>query len=210
MIWETALYPVPYLEAVSYMEQYVESMLSRKSPDLLWFLEHPPLYTQGTSSHGSLDYKDPSQPLPFPIYPTGRGGRTTYHGPGQRILYSMIDLKRLYSAPSVHAYIQSLQNWVVVVLDELGIKSFLANDPGVWVSNPNGSLGPLKIASFGIRIRRWVTFHGLSLNVAPNLSHFEPIFPCGAQGAVTSLQALGVDISPLEIDSLFKKNCPFL
>lgn len=176
--------------------------------ELVWLLEHPPLYTAGTSARPE-DLIDPGR---FPVFPTGRGGQFTYHGPGQRVAYVMLDLKR--RGPDIRAYVQALEEWVIDALASLGVKGDRRTGRvGIWVVRPDGR--EEKIAAIGVRVRRWVSFHGVSINVAPDLSHYLGIVPCGireteaAPFGVTSLEALGTDAGMPELDralaSSFKK-----
>ncbi len=210
MLWENSTHPVPYGEAVAKMESHVKSIISGRGHNLVWFLEHPPLYTQGTDPRATEDIKNSFDELPFPIYPAGRGGRLTYHGPGQQVVYCIIDLKRLYEPPSIHTYLNALQTWVITLLKEVGIEGFtIPSSPGIWVIDPLDSTKSLKIASFGIRVRKWVAFHGFSLNVTPDLTHFNPIVPCGNDSGMTSLHALGITISKELLHRTLQEKCPF-
>jgi lipoyl(octanoyl) transferase len=187
--WAVSHGLVDYTTAVQAMEERVAQIRAGEAPQLIWLLEHPPLYTAGTSARDD-DLLDPTR---FPVHRTGRGGQYTYHGPGQRVVYVMLDLK--WHSSDVRAFVQRLEQWVIDSLAMLGVEGHLRPDRiGVWV--PRLELGEGredKIASIGIRVRRWVTFHGLSLNVAPVLEHFDGIVPCGLEGyGVTSLADLGV------------------
>ena len=187
------------------MEQRVEDILAGTASELVWLLEHPPLYTAGTSAQ-------PSDLLssPFPVYAAGRGGQYTYHGPGQRVAYVMLDLKKR-SAMDVRRYVASLEQWIIATLAQFGVQGFVREGRvGVWVSQDSeignqGTWHEAKIAAIGIRIRKWVTFHGICLNVAPDLSHYNGIVPCGIREfGVTSLKALGVNASMEAVDSALK------
>lgn len=185
MEWWHSETPVPYETATAVMEAQVAGIRRGDAPPALWLLEHPPLYTAGTSARES-DLLDPGR---FPVHATGRGGQFTYHGPGQRVAYVMIDLKR--RGGDVRAYVRDLESWVIASLERLGVTGERRDDRiGIWVDRGGGRED--KIAAIGVRIRRWVTYHGIALNVAPDLSHFDGIVPCGVQGhGVTSLADLG-------------------
>ncbi|WP_439815677.1 lipoyl(octanoyl) transferase LipB [Zavarzinia sp. CC-PAN008] len=194
VLWDVAAHPVSYPEALARMEARVADIRAGRAPELAWAVEHPPLYTAGTSA-------DPSElvrPDRFPVFQAGRGGRFTYHGPGQRVVYVMLDLKR--RKPDVRAFVHDLEDWLIATLDRFGVRGERRADRiGVWVVLPGG--GEAKIAALGIRVRHWVTFHGVSLNVEPDLDHFGGIVPCGiAQHGVTSLAALGIMASMAEVD----------
>ena len=187
--WQVSHAPVPYLEAVAAMEVRVAAIAVGEAPELVWLLEHPPLYTSGTSGN-ARDLLDAR----FPLFATGRGGQLTYHGPGQRVAYVMLDLKR--RRPDVRAYVASLEEWIIRTLDAFGVHGERREDRvGVWVQRPDkGSGCEDKVAALGVRLRRWVSFHGISINVAPDLTHFDAIVPCGVvdpRYGVTSLADLG-------------------
>jgi lipoyl(octanoyl) transferase len=179
--WLTSGTPVPYPEAVAFMEGRASAIALGEAPECVWLLEHPALYTAGTSA-------DPAEliaPDRFPVFRTGRGGRFTYHGPGQRVAYVMLDLSR--RGRDVRAFVQALEAWMIAALRRLGVAGGRRDGQiGVFV-------GEAKIASIGVRVRRWVTTHGISLNVAPDLEHFSGIMPCGLASPVTSLAALGAE-----------------
>jgi len=183
--WRVSTDLVPYPEALAEMEQRVEDIRRGEAKELVWLLEHPPLYTAGTSA-------DPAElfnPFGLPVYEAGRGGRYTYHGPGQRVGYLMIDLDK--RGRDVRAFVAALEDWLVGTLLELGIHAHRAEGRiGIWVPW-NGS--EAKVGAIGLRVRRWVTFHGFSINISPQLSHFSGIVPCGiADLPVTSLDEIGV------------------
>jgi lipoyl(octanoyl) transferase len=187
--WRITDTPVPYLEAVAAMEARVATIAAHQAPELVWLLQHPPLYTSGTSGKDS-DLLDPR----FPLFATGRGGQLTYHGPGQLVAYAMLDLKR--RQPDVRAYVAGLEEWIIRTLAAFNIRGERREDRvGVWVSRPAKGFGcEDKIAAIGVRLRRWVSFHGISINVEPDLSHFGAIVPCGVvdpRYGVTSLADLG-------------------
>ena len=197
--WKTSETLVAYPEAVAAMEKRVADMIAGNAPELVWMLEHPSLYTSGTSARAG-DLLDRNR---FPVYEAGRGGQFTYHGPGQRIAYVMLDLKRR-DAMDVRAYVQALEAWVIAALARFGVAGNIREGRvGVWVETPRGEA---KIAAIGIRIRKWVTFHGISLNVAPDLSHYQGIVPCGiSEFGVTSLAALGLEVSMSEVDAVLRE-----
>jgi lipoyl(octanoyl) transferase len=172
--WRVSEAPVLYPEAIAAMEARVGAIAARQAPEQVWLLEHPPLYTSGTSGKPDdlLDAR-------FPVFVTGRGGQLTYHGPGQRVAYVMLDLKRRY--PDVRAYVAGLEEWIIRALAALEVRGERREDRvGVWVQRPDkGSGFEDKIAAIGVRMRRWVSYHGIAINVAPDLTHFAGIVPCG-------------------------------
>jgi lipoyl(octanoyl) transferase len=194
--WITSSGLVPYPEALAEMEARSAAIAESKAGELVWLLEHPPIYTAGTSAKDSdlLDAR-------FPVYRTGRGGQFTYHGPGQRVGYVMLDLKR--RKPDVRAYVHDLEQWLIETLKELGVKGERRKGRvGIWVQR---GIREDKIAALGVRIKRWVSLHGVALNVAPDLSHFSGIVPCGVTAhGVTSLAELGIDVSMTEVDVALK------
>lgn len=188
---------VAYDAAVAEMEARAAAIARGEADELVWLLEHPPLYTAGTSAREA----DLVEPERFPVHRTGRGGQYTYHGPGQRIAYVMLDLNR--RRPDLRAYVASLEAWLIAALDAFNVRAERREDRvGVWVRRPEKGEGVEdKIAAIGIRVRRWVSLHGLSLNVEPDLSHFSGIVPCGVrQHGVTSLADLGRIVSLPEAD----------
>jgi lipoyl(octanoyl) transferase len=192
--WRTTAEPVAYPEALAAMEARVEAVRAGRAPELVWLLQHPPLYTAGTSA-------DPAEllmPERFPVYAAGRGGRYTYHGPGQRVVYLVLDLKR--REPDLRRYVWRLEEWVIRSLAALGVQaSRRAGRIGLWVVKPGGP--EAKIGAIGVRVRHWVSFHGVSVNVSPDLGHFDGIVPCGiAEHGVTSLADLGVAASMADLD----------
>ena len=201
--WKISKGLVAYPEAMAEMEQRVADILAGRAPELIWLLEHPPLYTSGTSAKPA----DLLSPQGFPVYEAGRGGQYTYHGPGQRVAYVMFDLKKR-GKMDVRSYVQSLEGWIIRVLAEFGVEGVVREGRiGVWVGTPQGEE---KIAAIGIRIRKWVTFHGICINVNPDLSHYAGIVPCGiSEFGVTSLQKLGVVANMEEVDAALKKACIF-
>ena len=196
--WRISDAPVPYLEAVAAMESRVAAIAAGDAPELVWLLEHPPLYTSGTSGNtGDLLESR------FPLFATGRGGQLTYHGPGQRVAYVMLDLK--HRRPDVRAYVAGLEAWIIRTLAAFGVQGERReNRVGVWVKRPDKGEGfEDKIAAIGVRLRRWVSFHGISFNVAPDLTHFDAIIPCGVvdpRYGVTSLADLGHLATMADID----------
>jgi lipoyl(octanoyl) transferase len=196
--WRISDQPVPYPEAIALMESRVAAIAAGNAPELVWLLEHPPLYTSGTSGHEG-DLLEPR----FPLFSTGRGGQLTYHGPGQRVAYVMLDLKR--RKPDVRAYVAGLEAWIIRTLAAFNVRGERREDRvGVWVSRPDKGAGfEDKIAAIGVRLRRWVSFHGISINVEPDLSHFDAIVPCGVvdpRYGVTSLADLGHPASMMDVD----------
>jgi lipoyl(octanoyl) transferase len=196
--WRISDTPVPYPEAVAAMEARVAGIAAHKAPELVWLLEHPPIYTSGTSGRPA-DLLDPR----FPLFTTGRGGQLTYHGPGQRVAYVMLDLKR--RRPDVRAYVAGLEEWIIRTLAAFNVRGERREDRvGVWVNRPDKGLGfEDKIAAIGVRLRRWVSFHGIAINVEPDLTHFEAIVPCGVADpryGVTSLVDLGHPVTMPDVD----------
>jgi lipoyl(octanoyl) transferase len=197
--WRLDAAPVPYPDALSFMESRAARIHAGEAPETVWLLEHPPLYTAGTSAAES----DLLQPDRFPVYRTGRGGQYTYHGPGQRVVYVMLDLNA--RGRDVRAYVHNLEEWLILTLARFGVTGERRDDRvGIWIDRGNGI--EEKIAAIGVRIRRWVTFHGIALNVAPDLAHFAGIVPCGIAGhGVTSLKALGVEATMEDVDAALKE-----
>lgn len=189
---------VAYPDAVAAMEARATAIAAGEARELVWLLEHPPLYTSGTSGRND-DLLDPR----FPLFATGRGGQLTYHGPGQRVAYVMLDLKR--RRPDVRAYVAALERWIIRTLDAFNVRGERREDRvGVWVKRPDKGDGfEDKIAAIGVRLRKWVSFHGIAVNVEPDLSHFSAIVPCGVADArygVTSLVDLGHPIGMSDVD----------
>lgn len=203
MHWLTSEAPVDYPAALQRMEAHVAAMAAGREDEAVWLLEHPPLYTAGTSARPG-DLTDPDR---FPVYPTRRGGQYTYHGPGQRVAYVMLDLNA--RGRDVRAYVQALEAWVIAALAEFGVRGEVREGRvGVWVARPDkpplpdGSPREDKIAAIGVRIRKWITFHGISINVEPDLSHYDGIVPCGITGhGVTSLVDLGLPVGMADLDA---------
>ena len=197
--WRVSDGLVPYQEALAWMETRAVAIRLGSAPECIWLLEHPPLFTAGTSS----DPAELSNPLGLPVHAAGRGGRYTYHGPGQRIGYVMLDLDR--RGRDVRRFVHALEDWIIATLAELGVAAHRAPGRiGIWVGD-----GPAeaKIAALGLRVKRWVTLHGFSINVAPDLSHFAGIIPCGiAEFGVTSLVALGTETPMSRVDDALRSN----
>ncbi len=195
--WAISDTPVPYETAIAVMEDRIERIAAGTAPELIWLLEHPPIYTAGTSAR----LADLLQPDRFPVYETGRGGQYTYHGPGQRIAYVMLDLR--VRGRDVRSLVTLLEHWIIATLATFNVKGEVRPDRvGVWVRRPDrGQDAEDKIAAIGLRLRRWISFHGLSLNVEPNLEHFSGIVPCGVnRHGVTSLADLGLVLSMTDVD----------
>jgi lipoyl(octanoyl) transferase len=197
--WEIANGIIPYENAVARMEREVADIAAGNARELVWLVEHPPLYTAGTSALES----DLLSPQRFPVHTTGRGGQYTYHGPGQRVAYVMLDLKR--RGQDVRAFVAALEEWLIATLESFNVRGERREDRvGVWVRRVGRED---KIAAIGIRVRKWVTYHGISLNVDPDLSHFEGIVPCGVtEHGVTSLVDLGLPVTMSDADIALKAN----
>ena len=201
--WRLSEELVGYQAAVAAMEARAADIAAGRAPELIWLLEHPPLYTAGTSARGT----DVIAPR-FPVFVSGRGGQMTYHGPGQRVVYVMLDLKR--RGPDVRRFVASLEEWLIRTLAAFGVAGERREDRiGVWVRRPDKGTGcEDKIAAIGIRVARWVTLHGMALNVAPDLSHFSGIVPCGVSEqryGVTSLADLGVAAWMVQVDEVLRQ-----
>ncbi len=199
--WSTSLSPVPYVKAIKSMEKRVVGIREDGLSEQIWMLEHPPLYTAGTSADPKELIKPNNQ---IPVFNTGRGGRFTYHGPGQRIVYIMLDLE--VRGKDIRKFIYNLEEWVIRSLDTLDVNAQRRNKMiGVWTIGVDGKQA--KLASIGIRIKKWVTFHGLSINVNPNLKPFNDIVACGLKGEkTTSLNELETNITLGDIDNALKIN----
>ncbi|AUC96488.1 lipoyl(octanoyl) transferase LipB [Bradyrhizobium sp. SK17] len=196
--WRISDQAVPYPDSLATMDARVAAIAAGEAPELVWLLEHPPLYTSGTSGKAD-DLLDPR----FPTFQSGRGGQVTYHGPGQRVAYVMLDLKR--RRPDVRAYVASLEEWIIRTLAAFNVRGERREDRvGVWVKRPDKGPGfEDKIAAIGVRLRRWVSFHGIAINVEPELSHFQAIVPCGVvdpRYGVTSLIDLGLPVTMADVD----------
>ena len=199
--WRVSEGLVPYADALAEMEGRAAAVREGQSSELVWLLEHPPLFTAGTSA-------DPAElfnPMGFPVFQAGRGGRYTYHGPGQRVVYLVLDLER--RGKDIRNFVQSLEEWIIATLRDLGVEA--RREPGrigIWTGS---GADEAKIGAIGVRVRRWVTMHGFSINVAPDLSHFGGIVPCGiAEYGVTSLAGLGLDCTMGDVDIALKRNFP--
>lgn len=196
--WEVSEGLVPYSDAMDRMDAHVAAIARGEEDERVWLLEHPPLYTAGTSARPA----DLVEGGRFPVFKSGRGGQYTYHGPGQRVAYVMLDLKR--RSGDVRAFVAALEQWVIDTLDQFNVKGERREDRvGVWVRRGNRED---KIAAIGIRVRHWVTFHGISINVEPELDHFNGIVPCGIrEHGVTSLVDLGLPVTMADLDVALKK-----
>ena len=196
--WRLDETPVPYPEAVTTMEARAAAIRDSDARELVWLLEHPPLYTAGTSARE----EDLLEPERFPVYRTGRGGQYTYHGPGQRVAYVLLDLKR--RGPDVRCFVHNLEDWVIRSLARFNVTGERREGRvGIWVAKGGGEA---KIAAIGVRVRRWVTYHGIAINVDPDLSHFDGIVPCGiAEHGVTSLTDLGLPVTLADLDVALKE-----
>jgi len=197
--WLVSKDTVEYPDALEKMEARVAAVREGVLPETVWLLQHPPLYTAGTSARADdlLDAR-------FPVYETGRGGEYTYHGPGQRVAYVILDLKKRQQEPDLKKYIWSLEEWIIRALDRFDVKGERREGRvGIWVAGPGGTEN--KIAAIGVRVRHWVTYHGIAVNLNPDLSHFSGIVPCGIRGfGVTSLADLGRDASLADLDAALK------
>ena len=195
--WEVSEGLTPYPDAVARMEALQAAIPDTGARELVWLLEHPPLYTSGTSA-------DPAELLSqqFPVYDTGRGGRYTYHGPGQRVGYVLLDLAR--HSKDVRCYVHALEGWVIEALGHFGVEARRAEGRvGIWCDTQNGQ--EAKIGAIGVRIRKWVTMHGFAVNIAPDLNHFSGIVPCGiSEYPVTSLAALGIEATLADFDAALR------
>jgi lipoyl(octanoyl) transferase len=198
--WRIFEAPLDYETALAMMDARVAAIAADEAPEAVWLLEHPPLYTSGTSARPE-DLLNPR----FPVYPAGRGGQYTYHGPGQRVAYVMLDLTK--RGRDIRCLVQGLEQWVIDTLDAHNIKGERREGRvGVWVARPDkGFAREDKIAAIGVRVRKWVTFHGISLNVAPDLGHYDGIVPCGiTDQGVTSFEDLGLLLTLPEVDSVLR------
>ncbi len=206
--WRVSQGLTPYADALTFMDERAEAIAAGGAREQVWLLQHPPIYTAGTSAKAG-DLIEAR----FPVHRTGRGGQYTYHGPGQRVAYVMLDLRR--RRPDIRAFVAALEGWIIASLRAFKIEGTRREDRvGVWVARPdkprglNGEMAEDKIAAIGVRIRRWVSLHGISLNVAPDLTHFSGIAPCGVRTAhygVTSLSDLGVRASMGDVDAVLER-----
>lgn len=205
--WIIAPGLTPYPDAVAFMEARAEAIAAGTAPECIWLVEHPPLYTAGTSAR-DVDLITPDR---FPVFATKRGGQYTYHGPGQRVVYVMLDLNT--RGRDIRRFVEMLEHWVIATLAEFNVTGEIRpGRVGVWVARPekpalpDGSPREDKIAAIGIRLRKWVSFHGLSINVEPDLSHFSGIVPCGITGhGVTSLVDLGLPVTMADLDTALRQ-----
>ena len=205
--WKKSAGLVPYEQAVEWMERRVAQIIAGEALEVIWLLEHPPLYTAGTSS----DEKDLIDPNRFPVFKAQRGGQYTYHGPGQRVVYVILDVAK--RGRDIRKFVKNLEIWVINTLAKLNVVGEIRQGRvGVWVQRPDlpklpsGIIAEHKIASIGIRLRKWVSFHGISINLDPNLEHFSGIIPCGIDGfGVTSLSDLGQKVTLNELDIILRK-----
>ena len=201
--WKTLPGLASYAETLAAMEARVAAIHQGTAPEAIWLLEHPPLYTAGTSAQA----QDLVEPDRFPVFPVGRGGQYTYHGPGQRVIYAMLDVSR--REKDVRCFVRHLENWVIAALAEFNVKGEIRpGRVGVWVTRPDkapnldGTPREEKIAAIGVKLRKWVSFHGISINVEPDLSHFSGIVPCGIrEHGVTSLVDLGLPVTMADLDA---------
>jgi lipoyl(octanoyl) transferase len=202
--WHVSTGHMPYEEALSEMERRVAAIIAGEAPELVWLLEHPPLFTSGTGTRAD----DLAGTNRFPLFETGRGGRLTYHGPGQRVAYVMLDLRK--RGQDLRRYVAALEAWIIATLADFDVKGERREARvGVWVRRPERGAGHEdKIAAIGVRVKKWVTLHGISLNVAPDLSHYDGIMACGVadrRQGVTSLHDLGVNAPMQEVDAALLK-----
>ncbi|MCH2496341.1 MAG: lipoyl(octanoyl) transferase LipB [Erythrobacter sp.] len=195
--WRSEIAPVGYREALDQMTVRNRAISEEEAREMVWLLEHPPVYTAGTSATGS-ELLDPR----FEVVEAGRGGRYTYHGPGQRVGYVMLDLKE--RGRDVRCFVHAVEGWVIDTLADIGVESWRSEGRiGIWTRDIDGR--EAKIGAIGVRVRRWVTMHGFSVNLAPDLSHFTGIVPCGIEEfGVTSLQRLGIDLAPAAFDEALR------
>ena len=202
--WRVSDAPVPYDEALRFMDARAAAIREQAAPECIWLLEHPPLFTAGTSAHPS----ELTNPQRFPVYEAGRGGRYTYHGPGQRVGYVMLDLEK--RGKDIRCFVHALEGWVIDTLAEFGVEAHRAPGRiGIWVGE---GADEAKIGALGVRVKRWVTLHGFAINVAPDLSHFGGIVPCGiADFGVTSLAEQGKEMAVSAVDDALQRSfLPFL
>lgn len=205
--WKVSKQPVPYGSAVEWMDTRIAQIISGTAPEVVWLLEHPPMYTAGTSSN----VKDLIDPDRFPVFKTQRGGQYTYHGPGQRIIYVMLDVAK--RGHDIRKFIKDLENWIIDTLAEFNLAGEVRKGRvGVWIQRPDlpfssqGTVVEQKIAAIGIRLRKWVSYHGISINLNPNLNHFSGIIPCGIDGfGITSFADLGRQTTFKDLDLALRK-----
>ena len=199
--WRVSTAPVDYAEALAEQQARVEEIAQGRAEEMVWLLEHPSVYTAGTSARAE-DLLDPKR---FPVHVAGRGGQYTYHGPGQRVGYVLLNLTR--HGRDVRCFVASLEHWIIAALQDFGIHGrIIPGRVGVWVDTAEGEA---KIAAIGVRVRHWVSFHGFAINVDPDLSHFSGIVPCGiSDQGVTSLAALGIKASMADVDAALLRHFP--
>jgi lipoyl(octanoyl) transferase len=208
--WTHLPAPAPYAQTLAAMEARAEAIARGEAAEAVWLLEHPPLYTAGTSAR-EADLTDPER---FPVFRTGRGGQFTYHGPGQRVAYVMLDVGA--RGRDVRCFVRALENWVIAALAEFNVTGEVRpGRVGVWVVRPDRPPGPDgrpaedKIAAIGVKLRRWISFHGIAINVEPDLSHFSGIVPCGiSDHGVTSLVDLGLPVTLADLDAALMATFP--
>lgn len=203
--WRTSGELVAYPDALAEMDARVAAIIAGQAPELVWLLEHPALFTSGTGTRAD----DLTGTGRFPLFESGRGGRLTYHGPGQRVAYVMLDLRE--RGQDLRRYVAGLEDWIIRTLATFGVKGERREDRvGVWVRRPQlGEGHEDKIAAIGVRVKKWVTLHGISLNVAPDLTHYNGVLACGVSDprqGVTSLRDLGVDVTMVDVDAALRKN----
>jgi lipoyl(octanoyl) transferase len=201
--WRTDAGLTPYADATAFMQDRVAAIRAGAAPELIWLVEHPPLYTAGTSARPE-QLTDPDR---FPTFHAGRGGQWTYHGPGQRVAYVMLDLSHAHGtipARDVRCFVHGLEEWLIRALARFGVNGERRNGRvGIWITHPDAT--EAKIAAIGVRVSRWVSWHGIALNVAPDLSHYRGIIPCGiSEHGVTSLSALGIPATMAESDAALR------
>ena len=210
MEWIASRAPVPYLDALAEMERRAAAIRAGAADEAMWLLEHPPLYTAGTSARP----EDLSNPRGFEVVAARRGGQYTYHGPGQRVVYAMVDLAA--RGRDVRRHVRALEAWTVAALAEFGLRGEVRTGRvGVWIARPekpplpDGAPREDKIAAIGVRVRRWVAYHGVSINVEPDLAHYDGIVPCGIAGhGVTSLVDLGLPVAMDDLDAALRRTLP--
>lgn len=200
VVWISLPGLTPYDKALSFMEERLSEVISGAKNEAIFLLEHPDIYTAGTSSNDSelLDNQD------IPVIYTGRGGKFTYHGPGQRVLYPVLNLNNPNRKPDLKLYIRNLEQWIINSLEQVGVKAYTIKDMvGIWVSHKNSHA---KIAAIGVRVRKWVTYHGVAINITTDLQRYKGIIPCGIDNfPVTSLKELGIEISMNDFDAILQK-----
>ncbi len=197
--WKTSDNLVSYQDSIEFMEDRVAKIFDQAAPEMVWLLEHPSIYTAGSSAN----YEDLIDHKKIPVIQTGRGGKHTYHGPGQRIIYLMLDLKK--RGADLHKYIDNLENWLIAVFAEIGVKGEKRKDRvGIWTVNKKGE--EVKIAAIGVRVRKWVSYHGVSINIEPDLDFYKGIIACGIKEyGVSSLKELGVLVDHPYLDNILKR-----